>query len=52
MKFSIKCFFRKCDQTHKKTAVLTKFTDKIHNRELNFLYSDIMGSKIYYQWNL
>ena len=34
MKFSIKCFFRKCDQTHKKTAVLTKFTSHDHKIKL------------------
>ena len=39
MKFSIKDFFRKCDQISWKTAGLVTFTEEILNEKLHFLFN-------------
>ena len=45
MKFSIKGFFSKYVQIHRKSADLVPFTEEILNGKLHFLYCDMKNKK-------
>ena len=50
MKFSIKDFFRKCDQIHSFLEDLVTFIEEILNGKLYFLYSGKMELRFYFVW--